>query len=88
MREVISLAKVSGINLTEQDIPDWYRFLNTLSPHGKTSMLQDIEAGRKTEVEIFSGKVVELGKKYGVPTPVNQTVLNIIRIGTQYFRTR
>jgi 2-dehydropantoate 2-reductase len=86
MREVISLAKVSGINLTEQDIHDWYRILNTLSPKGKTSMLQDIEADRKTEVEIFSGKVVELGKKYAVPTPVNHTVLNII--GTQYFRTR
>lgn len=80
MREVISLAKVSGVNLVEQDINDWYPFLNRLSPQGKTSMLQDIEAERKTEVEIFSGKVVELGKECAIPTPVNQTVMSIIHV--------
>ena len=80
MWEVTVLAKVLRVNLVEQDIDDWYGFLNTLAPHGKTSMLQDIEAGRKTEVEAFGGKVVELGKEHGVPTPVNQTVTSIIRI--------
>ena len=80
MREVITLAKVLNVNLNHDDIEDWYAFLNTLSPQGKTSMLQDIEAGRQTEVEIFGGKVVELGQTHGVPTPVNQTVLQIIRV--------
>jgi 2-dehydropantoate 2-reductase len=80
MYEVIALAKVMNVNLMDQDIADWYGFLNILSPQGKTSMLQDIEAKRKTEVEIFGGKVVELGKIHGVPTPVNQTVLQIIQI--------
>ena len=80
IREVIVLAGVLGINLTDRDIDDWYTFLNTLSPQGKPSMLQDIEAGRKTEVEMFSGKVVKLGKTHAVPTPVNQTVLRIIRV--------
>jgi 2-dehydropantoate 2-reductase len=47
-------------------------------------MLQDIEAGRKTEVEIFGGKAVELGRTYGIPTPVNQTVLRIIQVLEQY----
>jgi len=80
MSEVIALAEVLEVNLTHRDIDDWYAFLNTLSPQGKTSMLQDIEAGRKTEVEIFGGKVVELGQTYGVPTPINQTVLRIIQV--------
>ena len=80
MREVIVLAQHAGVNLNEQDLKDWYAVLNTLSPQGKTSMFQDIEAGRKTEVEIFAGKVVDLGKKFGVPTPVNQTLLSIIRV--------
>jgi 2-dehydropantoate 2-reductase len=43
-------------------------------------MLQDIEAGRKTEVEMFAGKVTELGARCGVSTPVNQTLLHIIRV--------
>jgi 2-dehydropantoate 2-reductase len=84
MREVIALAEAAGVNLVEQDLHDWYTFLNTLSPLGKTSMLQDIEAGRKTEVEIFAGKVVELGQTFGIPTPVNDTLLRIIHVLEQY----
>ncbi len=80
MSEVIALAQRIGVNLGEQDLDGWYAVLNALSPEGKTSMLQDIEAGRKTEVEVFAGKVVELGKTHGLPTPVNQTVLNIIHV--------
>jgi 2-dehydropantoate 2-reductase len=84
MREVIALAQAEGVNLTEQDIADWYPVLQTLSPQGKTSTLQDIEAGRKTEIEMFAGKVVELGQKHGIPTPVNETMLRLIHVLEQY----
>jgi 2-dehydropantoate 2-reductase len=80
MQEVIALAAVEGVNLVEQDVRDWYTVLDTLSPAGKTSMLQDIEAGRETEVEIFGGKVLALGRTHGIPTPVNETVVRIIRV--------
>ena len=80
MREVIELAKVVGVHLKDQDLDQWYGFLNSLSPQGKSSMLQDIETGRKTEVEIFSGKIVELGGIHRVATPVNRTVMQIIRV--------
>ena len=80
MQEVISLAQKRHIDLTTKDLDDWCRILSTLSPDGKTSMLQDMEAGRKTEVEIFAGKVVAMGREYQVPTPVNDTVLHIIRV--------
>ncbi len=80
MQEVIALAKANEINLNDQDLQDWISVLNTLSPNGKTSMLQDIEAGFKTEVEIFCEKVVSLGKTHGIPTPVNQTLLRIIQV--------
>jgi len=84
MKEVIALTDVMGVNLTNRDIEEWYQFLTVLSPQGTTSMLQDIEAGRKTEVEIFGGKVVELGHTHGVKTPANQTVLQIIQVLEQY----
>ena len=80
MREVVELAQAVKINLSNKDIDEWLRILSTLSPTGKTSMLQDIEAGRKTEVEIFSGKVVALGYEHGVPTPVNAAVLHMIKV--------
>ena len=84
MREVIDLAHKAGIDLREQDLDDWNSVLETLSPEGKTSMLQDVEAGRKTEVEVFAGNVVELGEKYGLPTPVNRTFLRIIQVLERY----
>jgi 2-dehydropantoate 2-reductase len=84
MRETIILARHMGVNLGEQDLEAWYAVLKTLAPEGRTSMLQDIEGRRKTEVEVFAGKVVELGKKHRIPTPVNQTVLRIIRVLEQY----
>ncbi len=79
MREVISLAEQQGIDLSTADVEEWLGILATLSPDGKTSMLQDIEAGRKTEVELFAGHVVTLGDQHRIPTPVNATILRIIR---------
>lgn len=78
-REVIKIAQKAGIELSEDDIAKSIEIISTLSPDGKTSMFQDVEAGRKTEVEIFSGAVRELGKKYNVPTPVNDMLFRLIR---------
>ena len=78
-REVIKIAQKAGIDLSEDDIQKYIEIISTLSPEGKTSMFQDVEAGRKTEVEIFSSTVCELGRKYGVPTPVNDLLFRFIR---------
>ena len=79
MREVVRLAGKTGVDLSEADIDGFDPYLFRLNPQGKTSMLQDVEAGRKTEVEMFAGRVIELGRRYGVPTPVNQRLFDQIR---------
>ena len=78
-REVISISREAGITLNEEDIEKYATILDTLSPLGKTSMLQDVEAGRKTEVEIFAGTVIKLGLQYGIQTPVNDVLYKIIK---------
>lgn len=83
MWEVINISRKIGINLDKSDIKRWYDVLYSLSPNGRTSMLEDIESGRKTEIEIFGGTVCELGEKYGVATPVNKTLFNIIKVMEQ-----
>lgn len=80
MWEVIRLSQKIGINLNDEDIAKWYEILYSLNPNSRTSMLEDIECGRKTEVEIFAGTVCELGEKYGVDTPVNKMLLNMIKV--------
>ncbi len=79
MREVMVLAQKEGISLTEDDLNYWLDVLSRLSPLGKPSMLQDVEAKRYSEVELFAGTVVDLGKKHGIPTPVNQELYNEIK---------
>ncbi len=72
MREVISIAMIMEVALSEDDIVEWYKVLDTLGSDGKTSMLQDVEADRQTEVDMLAGTVIKLGKRHGVATPVNQ----------------
>jgi 2-dehydropantoate 2-reductase len=79
MREVIAVARANNVDLQEKDIEEWYKVLDALNPAGKTSMFQDVEAGRKTEVEMFAGKVIELGKLHGIPTPVNQRLFDELK---------
>lgn len=45
----------------------------------KPSMLQDIEAGRPTEVEFINGAIVAEGEKHGVPTPVNKAMVALVK---------
>jgi len=78
MREVISLSEYERIHLTEEDLDYWLRILATLSPEGKPSMRQDLEAKRHSEVQLFAGTVLKLGKKHGIPTPVNKKLYHHI----------
>lgn len=79
MREVISISQKEGVNLTEEDQKYWLEIISPLNPENKPSLRQDTEAGRLSEVELFSGTVITLGKKYGIPTPVNQFFYNEIK---------
>jgi 2-dehydropantoate 2-reductase len=80
MEEVIAVAERNGVALSVDDIERWQSVLATLGPEGKTSMLQDVEAGRKTEVEIFAGRVLELGEAHGISVPVNRVLYQMIRV--------
>lgn len=80
MREVQSVAKAEGVQNTETMVDEALKHLKTMTPDGKTSMLQDVEAGRKTEVDMFAGTVIELGKKHGIPTPYNKIMKEMIGI--------
>jgi len=52
--------------------------------HHKTSMLQDLEAGRPLELESIVGAVVELGDKLGIPIPHTRTVYACVKLLTTH----
>lgn len=80
MSEVAAISEKVGVNLNEEDIKRAIDTVKALSPEGKTSMLQDVEAGRKTEVEYFGKEVCEMGRKYEIATPINEQLYLMIHI--------
>ncbi|MHB1314379.1 MAG: ketopantoate reductase family protein [Christensenellales bacterium] len=79
MKEVIVLSGFEGVCLSGEDLAYWLHVISTLSPRGKPSMRQDIEAKRHSEVELFAGTVRRLGEKHRVKTPVNDMLYQEIK---------
>jgi len=44
-----------------------------------SSMCQDIMKRKKTEIDFLNGKIVELGRKHGIPIPVNEALVDLIK---------
>ena len=79
MTEVVAVAEAEGVGLGPEDLARWDAVLAGQPADGRTSMHQDVEAGRHTEVDIFAGRVVALGQRHGIATPYNQAMLWILR---------
>lgn len=79
MREVIQVAAAEGVTLTEKELWHWLEINDKLDPEGMPSMRQDALAHRKTEVGLFSGTVITLGKMHQILTPVNEFLYQRIR---------
>ncbi len=85
MREVLALSQHNGVNLTEAEYKQYLQIIDNLNPEGMPSMRQDGYNRRPSEVEMFAGTVVKLGKELGVPTPTNQYILERVKeIEAQY----
>ena len=83
IREILEISQKFDIGLTAQDCEDIVQILINYPPEKKTSMFQDIEARRRTEIDYFAGTVIELGKKVGVPTPVNWVMYHALKAREQ-----
>jgi 2-dehydropantoate 2-reductase len=78
--EAIAVARGLGIEITTTgpEVP-WRRAWEGL-PYGfKASMLQSIEKGSRTEVDVMHGAVCRGGRQAGVPTPINDTLLAAVK---------
>ena len=80
MREVQKVAKAEGVKNTDSMIDEALKEFSKMSPDGKTSMLQDVLAKRKTEVDMFAGEMIKFGKKHNIPVPYNQIMYDLIEI--------
>ena len=79
MGELLCLAQKETVGLVQDDADELVHYLMTYPFPKKTSMLQDVLAKRKTEVEAISGDVLRLSEKWNYPCPVNKTMYCLIR---------
>lgn len=79
-REVIAVANAVGVDLGEADLVRQRRLAKCVPAWGKPSTLQDIEAGRTTEVEMLAGTLCRLGCEHGISTPINDLFYHMIRV--------
>lgn len=77
IREGMKLAIADGVLLPESPISVLKRVLASTASN-KSSMLQDIEAGRQTEIRQLNGVLSKTGKSLGLPTPYNQLLTRLL----------
>lgn len=77
--EVKLLAEKEGINNPQALYDDTIKFLIDDFEDATPSMLQDIRAGRKTELDIFAGEIIRLGSLHNIKTPENEKIYKEIK---------
>ncbi len=80
MREVAAIAQKKGIDLGEKEIVMQGKTVVTIPYANKPSTLQDLEAAKHTEIDMFAGTVIQMGKEYGIPTPICEMFYHGIRV--------
>jgi len=78
VKEGMNLAKANGIRLPESPLSLLKRVL-ALTADNRSSMLQDIEAGRQTEIHQLNGILSQAGNRLGLQAPYNQLLMRLVR---------
>jgi 2-dehydropantoate 2-reductase len=78
--ECVAVARAAGVSLPESDyVQTVWRFAERVGPI-YSSTAQDLERGKRTEIDALNGFVVRRGADLGVPTPVNQSLLALVKL--------
>lgn len=77
--EATRVARSEGCDIRD-DIIQHVKDVAAATGENKSSMLQDIEAGRETEIDYLHGAVVDRAERNELPVPVNRTLANMVRL--------
>ncbi|MGA1826534.1 MAG: ketopantoate reductase family protein [bacterium] len=82
IKEIFLIAKAKNVTLPYSSAEEYFHVLldKQIPPTAshRSSMLQDIEAGRITEISSMNGAIVQYGKELGISTPYNGIITNLI----------
>ncbi len=78
IKEGVVVARANEFVLGSGFYPYCINYIKSAGNH-KPSMLQDIEAGRRTEIDYINGKIVDYGHQAGIPTPYNTMIRGLVK---------
>jgi 2-dehydropantoate 2-reductase len=78
-QETVDVGRASGVRLPSNALDKVLDFLSHAPPAMKPSMAIDLDRGNRLELPWLSGKVVELGRKLGVPTPTHSMIYAMLK---------
>jgi 2-dehydropantoate 2-reductase len=76
--EVARVATAAGVATSEDEARRWWREMAALTGTNRSSMLQDVQAGRPTEVDAICGAVHREGERRGIAAPLNQAMTVLV----------
>ena len=76
--EAIAVGRARGITFPDDILDTTLGMIKNFPPNAKSSMLEDLERGRRLELPWLSGAVARLGKEAGVPTPVHTFITTVL----------
>jgi 2-dehydropantoate 2-reductase len=79
MRETIGVGRAAGVEFPPDFAAELDRWVASFPPTMKASMANDLDAGRRLELDWLAGKIVALGRKYGIATPGHEAVYAILK---------
>lgn len=77
VEECVSVGRAEGVELDMGILEKLEGVIPTYENY--SSMCQDLMKGKPTEIDFLNGKVVELGRRHRIPTPVNETITSLIK---------
>lgn len=79
-KELVEVANKKGIDLDYDEAMEHIRDLGEKVSFHYPSLAQDVARKVPTEIDFLNGAIIREGKKVGVPTPVNETVYNLMKV--------
>ena len=79
MHETIAVGRAAGVEFPPDFSAELDHSVAAFPPTMKASMANDLDAGNRLELDWLAGKVVALGRKYGMPTPGHEAVYAILK---------
>ena len=80
LRETAAVGRAEGVPLAPDVVETVIAQVRSMPPYHMTSMCNDLLRGNRIELPWFAGKVVELGRKHGIPTPANRFIYTALKL--------